>query len=661
MGCHLSRGAPIGVGPPSVTLSSAVDAACAKWQSLDADPMLDKLDLLRRGDEVLCLSRGGELADELRRSVDGVGRSDALAASPNDNGEGAKLRDLAWLLSTDASLASRARVPLLPFVRTAADTYITDTVGAVAARLARNGFVAHPTGHSLVMVGPRGAGKSHALRRAAVTLGLRHRNLRVVYISAKDVSRVGHPLNVPGGLEQALLAMGLRADRGDASAGASQTPTSLSGASTPLHSPAHAASGGSARLVPAAETAPAAAEVPASTLHAARGSTREHPPPAQDAGAGVASIGADSSRDAAAAQSLFEHLEAHGLRLLLLLDELEGLYQTNTDASMATVAYLASLVESSAGLTAVVAVSSSSLTYPLMRGGDLPAAEAVYARMFPTLARPLPDMNGQKLQLRRIPVASPVDPAAVLPFCVSGLSDAAHRVVMFALGSHVRSMYHGTLPHRVVAPLADVVSRASSSRKGLVRDYFEAEPGAVQLLAALYDEAAAINGQLLARVLDRGVPPDAPLLDRIDTAAVEAIDWAAEFKPVPAGRVIALARGLWPTDIHTRNKLGNYLWFLHADAAFITVIQGDGREDLERYPIFPSSPLSLLLHVQWSADHRFTAKANSVPAARDASSGLMASAATASSWKALLGELRGFPGALSESAAIVRVADAPAK
>jgi hypothetical protein len=128
----------------------------------------------------------------------------------------------------------------------------------------------------------------------------------------------------------------------------------------------------------------------------------------------------------------------------------------------------------------------------------------------------------------------------------------------------------------------------------------------------LYDTLAGVNSRLLRRVLDATVPASAPLVSRISVSAVRSVDWAAEFKPVSPPDLLSIvgaicAPGSAPLDLAL---LEDYLWFLSVDAGAIIIHSGPAnvRGGFSSFPVYPSSPLAVLLHVDWRRKQQVTAR-----------------------------------------------------
>jgi hypothetical protein len=472
--------------------------------------------------------------------------------------EGAKLRALGAAVGGRPELAALVRLSTLPSVPTAADAFLSERIGATVHKLtdSADSFEGHATGHSCVIYGPRGAGKTEALKRIAVAAALRHPSLRVVYVNARGMRDRNHPLAAHGGLSGLLEQ-------------------------TLWHAAPHAsAAGGPAARVGATTSVPAAA------------------------GACVAGTAAGGGGLA----GVLERLCASNEHALVIVDGFDGLYETDSDAAFATLEELARLSDTALGRTAVVCVSSSSCAGALVRGGRELAGSGKMSLFRLAASRFLSDMNGSKLRTVRMPALPPFLASAVAPFCHDTAPEGTLRVVAFALGSNARALHHGTLPSTAprVPPRDGDLSDALLTT-GYAFPCVAAYPQAAEFLRRLYTALAERNHHLLQRVLDPGAPSSLPLLQRIDVDAVRRIDWASEFVPLQPALVRSIARALWAPRRLTHTELNNALGFLHVDAAAIVIACHDDDAGgaasscsgaLSEYPVYPPSPLLLLLHTE---------------------------------------------------------------
>jgi hypothetical protein len=556
-------------------VSSVLATALRTWslRPTDSPPQRDAVTTNR----VFCPSTRGELAGVLRASPKLSSYVDNERAPAAD--VGGWLRALGGTLTHDFDLASEVPLSLLPSVLTSTDVFVTDLLGGVLHRLVRGEFRGHANGHSCVLIGPRGSGKTYALRRIALTASVRYESLRVVYVTAKHVAEPSHPLR--DGLCSLILGLNLLSQR-------AAVPTSLSAADA------------SDAVASGCSVAVASADIDASS---------ERP----------------STVDA-----LMCHLISQKLRLLVILDEMEALYEAKEEFAHKVVLELAALADIDSGRTAVVGCSSSSLLYPLVQGGRT-------ARMPPELRSthfPLADafhltnMNDQKMTLQEIPLPPPMGGKDVAAFCSPGSGESAARVVAFVLGCNVRRLYKREFPRPLYAPVPslDNVEYAKSFRSA---PQYGCMP---DLLAMMYDVLGAQNEDLLKRVL-RAAPPAADVLHTLDAQAIGAINWPQSFTPLSSSTTWALARVLQAQDGLDEVTVNAMLDFLHHDASVIVLLRGASMDD---FAVFPSCVLAVVLHLRWRQRQLFTLRdvaQSAVIAARDGPHWLMRNASVANNWK----------------------------
>ena len=567
------------------------------------------------GKYVLCTSTRGELAARLRSSsllschitpaleadakadamVDADGDADELAI---ERSEGFLLRVLGSALSRQLTLINEVPLEVLPSVDSSTDEFLTDKLGYTLHRLARGWFRGHANGHSCVYIGPRGSGKTYTLRRLALAASVRHPHVRVVYISAKNINAVNHPLR--NGLCGLLL--GSLKLQGTATATAAPTSEGLS-------------SSQAASTVPTVESGAFAEAGPA--------------PPRSTAVASTVSASPTADVDA-----LLTHLHHEKLRLLVILDEMEALYATRERCAYEVVQEIEALSDVDRGLTAVVGCSSSSLLYPLVKGGNGLPPSLAEAHFPLTKAFTLGDMNGQKLTLRPIPVPTPVDVGAAAPFCKGGdTNNDTCRVFAFALGSNVRRLYDGKLDAPLLAPVASFCNAASKT-VAHAQDFSAAHPKMLELLERFYDALAFRNADLLNGIVQP--PPDGGsgcLLQGLKLRTIQCVEWSTRFLPLDPETVRAIARVTLAEEGRFSQSLDAMLDFLHYDTALIVAQRGAVHSDVT---IFPSSILAVLMHMHWMAQNRFgfndLARSTS-EAANRVPSWLMQNAAIYNNWK----------------------------
>jgi hypothetical protein len=259
-------------------------------------------------------------------------------------------------------------------------------------------FSGHMNGHSCVMVGPRGSGKTVALRRLALVAPVLFPGLRVVYVSAKRTSDTPHPLR--GGLCRLLLSLGLcgATDVSGVSAGGAGCVGALE-----LGLEATARGNGGVDLI---GRGGAGAEL--------------HGGGCRVSGGGPESGTCASGVPASDLDSLIALLRRERLWLLVAVDDLQALFERGEEHAYAVLQELEALTDVGEGRTALVGCSSSSFLAPLLcSGAGLPAS--LRRAHFPLACKyALSDMNAQKLAMRHMPSASPTDATQVAAFCGEG-------------------------------------------------------------------------------------------------------------------------------------------------------------------------------------------------------------------------------------------------
>jgi hypothetical protein len=85
-------------------------------------------------------------------------------------------------------------IPLQHAANHTATRQIVALLGYLCGRLVANGFYAHQEGHSVIMCGARGTGKTCALQRFAMTATVAFPTLRVIYIDCRGIEKHAHPL-----------------------------------------------------------------------------------------------------------------------------------------------------------------------------------------------------------------------------------------------------------------------------------------------------------------------------------------------------------------------------------------------------------------------------------------------------------------------------------
>lgn len=142
-------------------------------------------------DTTFCASPTGQLAEVLRQAAN-ISQTDLddAAALLDPASVGRYLQGLGRTLTHDASCIAARPFMMFPTVDTSAELFITDHLGNVALRLVNKRYGGASTGHSYIIMGPRGCGKTVALKRFALTAMLRFPKLCVVHISAEHIASV---------------------------------------------------------------------------------------------------------------------------------------------------------------------------------------------------------------------------------------------------------------------------------------------------------------------------------------------------------------------------------------------------------------------------------------------------------------------------------------
>lgn len=470
---------------------------CPSAPDKPAAPRMDSV----VNDFMMCPSARGELSSQLHAQLH--------LALPTDASDAvAQLRCLDKLLTTDEY--ARHPVTLLPALDTCAEEQLTELLGGISYKLVNKAFSGHESGHSRIVVGPRGSGKSMALRRFALSVSVLFPKLRVVYLDGRNVA---DNLREYGGSILQLLSevLGL-AGVACPSPPATSSASPLSTAATPASMPAFPR--------------------------------------------GLSSV-------TSFADSLLQRDEF----LMLLVDEMERLYEgADASAVEALLVELEKLATNGSGRAVLIGCSSTSVLYPLVQGGGrLPATLKSH---FPVLARPsVPDMNGSKLALELL-LGYP--PTLILParmFCQRGASDAVVNCLAFTCGTLARRLYDvKTVPTK--SPVEELHSLTGQMPK--YTPYVCQElPLMGPLLAGLFDTLLLINAPLLLTL----AKPDAVggKWD-VDTAAVSQGAWAAKFKPIEQAMVSAVLRAVnvsAPAGVDHSGVDNWMLDFLQFDAALI--------------------------------------------------------------------------------------------
>jgi hypothetical protein len=494
-------------------------------------------------DKLICPSVSGKLAAALRREAHVKAVLDEDLTDPG-SATTQRLSLLGTVLSTAAYTSHPLR--LLHAVHTCAEAPLASELGRIARTLVNNEYHSHEQGHSRILIGPRGCGKSMALQRFALSASVLFRGLRVVYVDARGVADSAHPLRAQGGDSLvALLWNVLWPQRPVQAAGAAAQPVVLAGSSTA-------------------------------------------PPPIRE----VAGAAAASAKPTV--QQLAHQLEMDDVWLMVLVDEMERLYEwDNATAVLGVLHEIETLATTKSGRAAFIGCSSSCVMNPLIRGGaDLPQQ---LRDRFPVLQRPdVPDMNSTKLTLWPLPVFPPTYVEAARPFCKPESPDADVRCMLFALGGVARRLHdwHAAPTH---APVAEFNAAAGKMPKHSA-DFLRAFPRTSDLLSRLYDVTLLLNVSLLHRLAkNRRVAAEHDEENaawNVDVTKVGSVSWWTEFKPLQRKHVESILRQLHVSEARSVDHSAEDDWmlsFLHYDAALI-VLDEHGQ-------VFPWSMGGLLSHL----------------------------------------------------------------
>ena len=417
---------------------------------------------------------------------------------------------------------------LLP---TASATEVFDKLVTLSAKLVDNRFSGHDHGHSRVFVGARGAGKSMSLRRFLVAGPVVFEKLRVVYIDASTFSG--------GSLFSEVQSLDLR--------------------SAPL----------------AVEAASGFAESKTGDAAISTGTTDEE---------------CKSVAPPAAFDGMKKHLTKQGLYLMVIVDEMEHLFETSTPTSFRILDEIRLMSSQNTGRVSVIGCSSTSFMPGLLRGGgSLPDTIRAQFRVFSSTGdRVQTDMNGQKFQVCDIAQPSPVSSDAVAHFCVTPRILSHQRIVAFVRGTNARRLYNSRELASGDLELAPLMEFAVSPAKKEV-------PDAHAVLDALYTLLVIKNSKVLARCL-KGHSADARLrtgafqceLADLDSDAIGSIDWDVDFFPITVPEVDAVRRA-WFAEMPPA-RMEEIIRFLEIDAALVTRINGC---------VYPWSVLALCRHANY--------------------------------------------------------------
>ena len=286
---------------------------------------------------------------------------------------------------------------------------------------------------------------------------------------------------------------------------------------------------------------------------------------------------AESEAPPAAFDGMKNHLTKQGLYLMVIVDEMEHLFETPTSFRILDEIRLMS--SQNTGRVSFIGCSSTSFMPGLLRGGgSLPDTIRAQFRVFSSTGdRVQTDMNCQKLQVCDIAQPSPVSADAVAHFCVTPRILSHQRIVAFVRGTNARRLASGD-PE--LAPLMEFAAMT-----GYASTYKKEVPDAHAVLDALYTLLVIKNSKVLARCL-KGHSADE--LADLDSDAIGSIDWDVDFFPITVPEVDAVRRA-WFTEMPPA-RMEEIIRFLEIDAALVTRINGC---------VYPWSVLALCRHANY--------------------------------------------------------------
>jgi len=299
---------------------------------------------------------------------------------------------------------------------------------------------------------------------------------------------------------------------------------------------------------------------------------------------------------------------------MVIIDEMEQLFRSASAEMRAVIGEIEVMVGTTGGRTSVIACTSSSLTYSLVKGGSNLLVHDALAGAFPMLTAHdrLPDMNGDKLDRVPLPADPPVSAAVVSGFVVPTATEADKRIASFAYGNNARAMFEAaTKPLAVTDPVTQLRAVGRSTLPDHTRPFCTTFPETELVCERLYDRFLAIAGnKAIFDSLAAGPPARASVtpasggsgvtttparsaqLESISALAVGSVDWA-QFRPLSQDDVRDVLASVLDFDrIESDGTV--ILDFLHYDAAFIVmVVHGD--ESV--FDVYPASMAMLYMHM----------------------------------------------------------------
>jgi hypothetical protein len=500
-------------------------------------------------EQYMCASTAGKLSRRIR----GVCGNNIIPAKVDEDDFASVLQTVGKHITTNPKAYSCLPFLIFAALETPAAVGIAKEIGLLVWRLTHDHFAGADSGHSRIVIGPRGAGMTVALKRFTVVAPLLLPSLRVVYINLSSIHNGGHPAHQ--GLAKFLLGLDLRCEKSSDSGGESVADVK---------------------------------ETPAATTNTPT-ETRKSP-----------------------FLRLQETLVCEGLHLMIILDEMDVLFQASGRDARALIDEVHAFATTTSGRTSVVGCSSSCFMYSLVKGGTEvpPPLHDIFLAVKNDADSPascaLPDMNADKLQLCLI--SHPIPPTSTRRdrlFFVDGVTESQKRIVAFFLGNNVRHLYKRALPYSCVAPTLRLTGKRHAPVPALVRSAVEAEPLIVAVCAAMYNFWFENNKNLLSSVVAEG--SDIDIIRRVDLKRIGSIDWEKSFKPLEHGsQLTAVLRQAIPMEqLNDGAGVTLALQFLEFDVALVVTYDDP---ITKRKLWYPESVLSVLLHHQHASQDVMTLK-----------------------------------------------------
>ncbi|KJE94128.1 hypothetical protein CAOG_04815 [Capsaspora owczarzaki ATCC 30864] len=267
--------------------------------------------------------------------------------------------------------------------------------------------------------------------------------------------------------------------------------------------------------------------------------------------------------------ALLNFLDAHGLRMLLIVDELDEGYRFATrDSFAATLAGFQVFGNSTEGLVAVV-LCGSSATLPSLICGDQETE-------FPLSFQGMPNLNDTKFSVQRVYTPTPVDIDVVgmllrQPKPTNDIL-ARHRHILYMVGANAREI--GKVDTGTATPPNDL---SSSEVNTNYMNHFAAR----HLHLAMLDLLIHDNKSILLRMYPEDATTD-------DAEYIQQNAWHSEFKPLEQADV----DDLWKTlqdggkvDRKDKSRLNETLHYL-LDRGYIAMARSSTSNSYFPYSLF---------------------------------------------------------------------------